>query len=72
MSTPSTPSSFYVRRTRKDGSVGYVGPLPSRRRADREQAAWVDSGYRAEVLAATPALRRDVRAWQRAADARRS
>lgn len=50
--------------------VGWVGPLPSRSNAEREAAAWISAGWSAEVKVGTPAVRAEVRTWQRAARAR--
>jgi len=60
----STADKFYVRRSNSDGRQGYVGPLPQAR-ALREVAAWnACEGWSAEALAATPAVRDTVRAWE--------
>lgn len=57
--------SFYVRRTKSDGSTAYVGPIRSARQADKERAAWESVGQPSEVLPSSPAVRADVRAWQK-------
>ena len=53
--------SSYVKRER-DGRVGYVGPIRSKRQAERERLAWVESGFSAVVLPSTPEVRAVVRA----------
>jgi hypothetical protein len=58
--------SFYVRRTRADGEVGWTGPIRSERQAERERDAWRDCGREAEVVPSTPEVRAEVRAWERA------
>lgn len=70
--------SFFVKRTRleTDGPLagqvrtGWVGPLPTEPRANREADAWRTAGWSAEVLPFTLALRAEVTAWQRAANQR--
>lgn len=59
----ATRETFYVHRTNADGREGYVGPLP-RARADRERAAWIDSGWMADIIPVTPETRAVVRAWE--------
>jgi hypothetical protein len=51
--------------------TGWTGPLRSPRQADRETAAWTEAGWQAGPVRSTPEVREQVRAWQRAADARR-
>jgi hypothetical protein len=58
--------SFYVKRSTLDGKFGWTGPIRSRARADREAAAWVDCGRKAEVVPSTPEVRAEVRAWVKA------
>jgi hypothetical protein len=57
--------SFYVRRTR-EGRTGWTGPIRSPHQADREAAAWFLMGYLVEVVPSSPAVRKDVRDWERA------
>jgi hypothetical protein len=69
--------SYYVKRTRParaddnlrrvvDGiKIGWTGPIRSERQAGRETAAWQDAGWTAELVKSTPAVRAEVRAWQK-------
>jgi hypothetical protein len=63
--------SSYVRRQR-NGRVGWTGPIRSTRQAQREQAAWQQAGWTAEVLPSTPEIRAQVRAWERSKRQRES
>ncbi len=56
--------SSYVRRKR-NGRVCWTGPIRSTRQAKREQAAWQQAGWAAEVLPSTPEVLAQVRAWER-------
>jgi hypothetical protein len=67
MSAPS----FYVRRER-DGRDGWVGPLRTEHRAEREAAAWRDAGWAAEVHDNISATLAAVKAWQRKVAAERA
>jgi hypothetical protein len=59
--------SFYVKRTHTDGRSGWVGPIRSERQAAKEAAAWEsDGGWVAWVEESTPAIKCEVRAWQKA------
>lgn len=65
--------TYYVkRRNVRTGRLGYVGPLRSRARADRERDAWRDArdsfgaGFEAETLESTRELRAEVRTWEKA------
>lgn len=61
-----TTTRYFVRRTHPEtGRVGFTGPLPASR-VDREAQAWKDAGWAAEVAEATPEVRAEVRAWERA------
>jgi hypothetical protein len=74
--TTSERKSWYVWRQRRDPSrpegysEGWVGPIRSVAQAEREAAAWAESGWHSRVLMGTPQIREAVRAWQRAADER--
>jgi hypothetical protein len=71
--------SYYVRRVRTVerrplllrrgtpvGAVAWTDPLRSRRQAERERDAWQRTGeWTAEVVASSPEVRVQVRAWQR-------
>jgi hypothetical protein len=56
--------SYYVKRA-TDYGHGWTGPIPSRRQAERERAAWEKAGRSAEVLESTPEVRAEVRRWER-------
>jgi hypothetical protein len=58
--------SFYVKRRKASGESAWVGPIRSERQARREQAAWKEAGQPAVVFPSTPAVRAEVRAWERA------
>jgi hypothetical protein len=72
-------ASYYVRRVRTVdprpallrrgtpvGALAWTGPIRGRRHAERERDAWRQTGeWAAEVVAATPEIRAQVRAWQR-------
>jgi hypothetical protein len=62
--------SFYVQRMRADGQTGWVGPIRSLNQARREVAAWESAGYCAASIETSPAVRQQVRRWQREADRR--
>ncbi len=71
--------SYFVRRVRTAdrrppllrhgtavGAVAWTGPIRGRRQAERERDAWRQTGeWAAEVLVSSPAVRTQVRAWQR-------
>jgi hypothetical protein len=59
----STPGSYYVRRVRSDGRVGWTGSVRPRSRAEREATAWNDAGWTAEMVPNTPEVRAEVRRW---------
>jgi hypothetical protein len=63
---PTTPGGDPLPR------IGWVGPLPSRIRAEREAAAWISAGWSCEVKVSTPTVRAEIRAWQRAARAKQA
>ncbi len=46
--------------------TSYTGPFRSKASAEREAAAWVDSGTAAKVKPYTPELKTEVHAWQKA------
>lgn len=60
----SARPSFYVRRVRGD-RIGWTGPIRSHRQVKRERAAWIEAGWEATIHESTPAVRAEVRAWQR-------
>lgn len=62
--------SAYVKRTNPQGRVGWTGPIRSDRQAQREADAWLDAGWEAEVHPSTPAVKAEVRAWEKAKAAR--
>ncbi len=71
-------ASYYIRRIRTGdrhppllwhgtpvGAVAWTGPIRGRRGAERERDAWRRTGeWTAEVVASTPKIRAQVRAWQ--------
>jgi hypothetical protein len=60
--------SYYVKRVNTDGRGGWTGPIRSERQARKEQSAWESVGWVAWVEESTPAIRAEVRAWQKARD----
>jgi hypothetical protein len=63
--------SWYVKRS-TDYGYGWTGPIRSARQAERERDAWQAIGRNAEVVESTPAVRAEVRAWERQRRAERS
>lgn len=57
--------SFYVKRTRADGTTGWTGPIRSPRQASKEAEAWIEAGCSAEVVPSSREVRAEVRAWDR-------
>jgi hypothetical protein len=64
--------AYYVKRSGGRLGYAYVGPIRSEKQAHKEVAAWVSCGHTAEVLEATPAVRTDVRSWEKTIRAIRS
>jgi hypothetical protein len=60
--------SFYVKRVNADGRSGWTGPIRSEHQVRREQNAWESAGWVAWVEDSTPAVRAQVRAWQKERD----
>jgi hypothetical protein len=69
--------SFYVKRScvhefDTSGAAvnrqGWTGPIRSEHQAQREVDAWRTAGWTAELVAATPAVKSEVRTWQLAAN----
>ncbi len=58
--------SYYVKRTREDGYVGWTGPIRSEARAKREAALWREGHWGAEVVASSTESKAAVRAWEKA------
>lgn len=63
--------SYYVKRS--GGRLGYawVGPIRSERQARKEVAAWVSCGLTAELFETSPAVRAEVRSWEKTIHAMR-
>ena len=57
--------SFYVKRVRHDGRIGWTGPIRSALQVEREADAWRDAGWTADVLPSTPEVRAEIREWER-------
>lgn len=47
-------------------AVGWVGPIRSARQAERERKAWAEAAWVATVHPTSPAVRAEVRAWEKA------
>jgi hypothetical protein len=67
--------SYYVKRNQPAGPSGaardgWTGPIRSRVQAEKEVTAWLVAGWIAHIVESTPAVRREVRDWQLAADVR--
>lgn len=60
--------SYYVKRVNENGRGGWTGPIRSERQARKEVTAWESAGWVAWLEEATPAVRREVKAWQRERD----
>jgi hypothetical protein len=58
--------SFYVKRVRQDGRIGWTGPIRSANQVQREATAWRNAGWSATVEPSTPEVRKQVREWERA------
>lgn len=57
-------ASQWVRR-RAGERTAWTGPIRSPRQAGKEADAWRSVGWDAEVVPSTPAVRAEVRAWQK-------
>jgi hypothetical protein len=57
--------SYYVKRSGGRLGYAYVGPIRAEKQAHKEAEAWISCGHTAEVLESSPAVRADVRAWDK-------
>lgn len=73
--------SWYVKRTKlrppvpgvtNPVAVGWVGPIRSAVQASKEANAWAEAGWAVSCFESSPEIKREVRAWQAAADKARA